>query len=179
MGRFGALTTQRLVLRDLEPGDAEAFFAYKRLPESTKYQFWRPKSLEEIREFIRGMQAVEVNAPGAWLQLAVCLQETGQMIGDVGLHFSAEDMDRAEIGYTVAPEHQGRGYATEAVKAAEAWLLGTLGKRSVRASVDPRNLSSIAVLEKAGFKQEAVIPGSVLMDGERCDDVIYAKYNND
>jgi RimJ/RimL family protein N-acetyltransferase len=179
MNRFGTLTTQRLVLRDIVLGDAEAFFAYKFLPESTKYQFWRPKSLEEIKEFIRGMQTVQVNAPGAWLQLAVCLKDAGAMIGDIGLHFPAEDKDEAEIGYTIAPEHWGRGYATEAVKAAAAYLLGALGKRSVRASADPRNAASIAVLEKAGFKKEAVIPGSVLMDGEWCDDAIYVLYKND
>ena len=41
--------TDRLVLRPMEPGDAEALHAYQSLPEVARFQFWEPRSLEEIR----------------------------------------------------------------------------------------------------------------------------------
>jgi RimJ/RimL family protein N-acetyltransferase len=173
-GRFGAHKTARLLIRDLEIGDADALFAYKSKPEVIRYQFWRPQSLDEVREFILDMEAVEADTPGTWLQLAICLREGGALIGDIGMHFIADSPGQVEIGYTVSPDRQRQGYATEVVRAMLAYLFETLGKHRVTASVDPRNASSAAVLEKAGFSKEAHFRKSVFMDGEWCDDVVYA-----
>lgn len=174
MAVFEPLATKRLVIRGLEPGDAEAFFAYKSRKECVEYQFWRPETIGEIEEFIDGMRSVVPDTPGSWLQLAVCLKDGNTMIGDVGLHFSADDESQAEIGYTLSPDHQHRGYATEAVNAVLDYLFMALGKHRVTASVDPRNTPSRAVLERLGFRQEAHFRKSVLMDGEWCDDCVYA-----
>lgn len=172
--RFESLETGRLLIRNLEQGDAEDFFAYKSRPESVTYQYWRPNTLGEIREFISGMQSAGLNVPGAWLQLAVCLKDGNVMIGDVGLHFSEDDVSQVEIGYTISPDHQHKGYATEAVRAVMDYLFTVLGKRRITASIDPRNTPSAAVLERLGFRQEAHFRQSVLMDGEWCDDCVYA-----
>jgi RimJ/RimL family protein N-acetyltransferase len=174
MARFEPLRTERLLIRNLEPGDAEAFFAYKRLPEATQYQYWRPQSLEEIEAFIARMQGVEPDAPGEWLQLAVCLKDSGAMVGDVGLHFLPDDRRQAEIGYTISPAHQRKGYATEAVGACVNYLFNKLGKHRVFGSVDPRNAPSIAVLERLGFRKEGHFRQSVYMDGQWQDDCVYA-----
>jgi RimJ/RimL family protein N-acetyltransferase len=173
MARLSGLTTERLHIRNLEPGDADAFFAYKSMPDATRYQFWRPHTMDEIRDFIQDMQSVEPDTAGTWLQLAVCLKNTDVMIGDVGLHFLPGEGE-AEIGYTISLEHQHKGYATEAVRAVVGYLFHTLGKRRVTASVDPRNTPSAAVLERLGFRMEAHFRKSILMDGEWCDDCVYA-----
>jgi RimJ/RimL family protein N-acetyltransferase len=174
MDCFEPLATQRLVLRRLAPDDAEAFFAYKSLPECVRYQFWRPATLEETRQRIRDMEGVRPNEPGQWLQLAICLKDTGALVGDIGMHFSADDDAQAEIGYTLDPARWGRGYATEAARAVVGYLFGMLKKHRVTASADPRNGSSLAVLERLGFRREAHFPKSILMHGEWCDDVVYA-----
>lgn len=173
MNRFGTVLTERLFIRNFEIGDADVFYAYKKMPEATTYQFWRPKSLDEINEFILGLEAVELNTPGAWLQLAVCLNETNETIGDIGLHFSADDDCQVEIGYTISPAHQRKGYATEVVRAIINYLFHTLGKHRITASVDPRNTPSAAVLEKVGFRKEAHFVKSLFMDGEWVDDCVY------
>lgn len=174
MARFETIETDRLLIRNLTIGDADAFFAYKRLPEATKYQYWRPKSLAEIKRFIRSMESVEPDTAGTWLQLAVCLKDGGSMIGDIGLHFPEDEDCQVEIGYTVSPEHQHRGYATEAVGAILDYVFKVLKKHRVHASVDPRNASSASVLERLGFRKEAHFVKSVFMDGEWQDDCIYA-----
>ena len=79
-----------------------------------------------------------------------------------------------EIGYTFGPEHQGQGFAFEAVKAILGYLFGQLEKHRVTASVDPENVRSIRLLEKLGFRREGHFIQSVLIRGEWCDDVIYA-----
>lgn len=174
MARFENILTERLLVRNLGISDAQAFFAYKSLPEAIRFQFWRPKTLDEIKEFILDLESVQLNEPDAWLQLAVCLKETGEMIGDIGMHFHPEEATQAEIGYTISPAHQRKGYATEAVRAIVGYLFEVLGKRRVTASVDPRNTPSAAVLERLGFQKEAHFRRSLLMDGEWCDDCVYA-----
>jgi RimJ/RimL family protein N-acetyltransferase len=177
--RFNSLSTERLLIRNLVPGDAEAFFAYKCRPECVRFQFWRPETIEEIKRFIDGMQSAGLNEPGAWLQLAVCLKESNAMIGDAGLHFSPDDDRQVEIGYTLSPDYQHRGYATEAVKAILDYLFSALGKHRVTASVDPRNTPSAAVLERLGFRKEAHFRKSVYIAGEWCDDCVYAMLEED
>jgi RimJ/RimL family protein N-acetyltransferase len=112
------------------------------------------------------------NTPDTWLQLGVYLHN-GPLIGDIGLHF-LEDGAQMEIGYTLAPEHQGQGYAFEAVKAVIDFLFLDLKKHRVTASVDPENQRSINLLKKLGFRYEAHFVKSFLIRGEWCDDIIYA-----
>jgi RimJ/RimL family protein N-acetyltransferase len=174
MAQFTPLSTDRLLIRKLEAGDAAALLAYRGRPEVYRYQFWRPKTMGEAGEFIRSVENTEPDTPDTWLQVAICLKDTGEMIGDAGMHFLPDEPMQAEIGYSIAPERQGRGYAREAVRAILGYLFETLGKHRVTASVDPRNAPSIALLEKLGFRKEAHFRQSVYMDGEWCDDCMYA-----
>jgi RimJ/RimL family protein N-acetyltransferase len=170
---FKPVLTERLLIRRISAGDAAALFAYRGRPDVYRYQSWRPKTLGEAEERVKSLEAAEPDTPGAWLQVALCLRDTGGMIGDAGMHFPPDDARAAEIGYTVSPEYQGRGYATEAARAVVDYLFNVLGKRRIVASVDPRNAPSVAVLEKLGFKLEARVENSACIDGEWCDDCVY------
>ena len=57
----------------------------------------------------------------------------------------------AEIGYGIAEEHQGKGYATEAVNAAVQWALGQQNVSRIEAEAEEDNTASLRVLEKCGF----------------------------
>ena len=67
---------------------------------------------------------------GTWFQLAIELVETGELIGDCGLHTLADRPGQAEIGITMACEHQGRGYATEAVSCLLDYVFRRLDRQS-------------------------------------------------
>ena len=91
--------------------------------------------------------------PNQWEWYAIWMIELqdGTHIGE--LCFKGIDgSGAAEIGYGIADEHQGHGYATEAVTAAAAWALTRGPGRCVTAEVDRDNLASIRVLEKSGFE---------------------------
>ena len=109
------IETERLLIRTLSMEDKEAFYKYRSMPEVYKYQSMRPGSINEVEEFISKNSDARLNEPDTWMQLAVCLME-GQMIGDIGIHF-IDDKYQIEIGYTLSPEYQGRGYASEAANA--------------------------------------------------------------
>jgi len=172
MSPFEIIETDRLFIMTLSLQDKEVFLAYRSNPKVYQFQSWNPPSLQEVENFIRQNLTVIPNTPNTWLQLGVYLHN-GPLIGDIGLHF-LEDGAQMEIGYTLAPEHQGQGYAFEAVKAAIDYLFLDLKKHRVTASVDPENQRSINLLKKLGFRQEAHFTKSFLIRGVWCDDVIFA-----
>lgn len=169
---FPIIETDRLTIRRLDLTDKVTFFAYRTKPEVYKYQFWKPKSIDEAEEFIIKNLEILPNTKNTWMQLGIHLQN-GPLIGDMGIHF-LEDDAQVEIGYTLSPEYQGQGYASEAVKAILNYLFFTLNKHRITASVDPDNQKSINLLKKLGFRQEAHFKKSVFIHGKWCDDVIFA-----
>jgi len=171
---FSELLTPRLVLRRLRLSDCAATFAYRSDPHVSRFQTWEPRSVEEIRSFVEGLLNLEPDTPETWFQLAITLRESGLLIGDCGLHFPAGEAHQAEVGITLAPGHQGQGYATEALNAVLDYLFLSLGKHRVFASVDPRNRASIALLERVGMRKEAHLRESVWWKGEWADDLVFA-----
>nr|WP_319272717.1 GNAT family protein [uncultured Draconibacterium sp.] len=165
------LNTQRLILRPIEAKDKQAILDYRSDAEANKYQGWIPKSLDDVETFL-GKLAAEFNVPDTWFQLAVVDKNTNKLIGDIGIHFI--DEHQVELGYTIAKQYWGLGFATEAAKAIIEYLFCELKKHRITASVDKENIASFAVLEKLGFRKEAHFKESLLINGQWVDDVIYA-----
>ena len=77
---------------------------------------------------------------------------TNVRVGTGGFKGPPDADGMVEIAYGVAPEHQGRGYATEAAEALVAYAFGNGQVRVVRAHTLPENDASKRVLEKCGFR---------------------------
>lgn len=167
------IETERLQLRPLNINDKQAIFSYRADTEANKFQGWIPKTLADVKEFI-GKIAPTFNQNETWFQLAVIEKETGLLIGDIGIHFMGTENLQVELGYTIAKEKQGSGYATEALKAIIDYLFTTLQKHRITASADPQNIPSIKVLEKLGFRKEAHFIESYYQNEKWLDDVLYA-----
>jgi RimJ/RimL family protein N-acetyltransferase len=166
------ITTERLVLRRFRPADAEALAAYRSAPEVARYQSWEaPYSVERARYAIESMAAADPEQPG-WFQYAVELTAERALIGDVGVNLH-DNLRQAEIGYTLAPERQGRGYATEAVRAILDHLFRVRGLHRVSAECDARNLPSARLLERVGFTREGLRRQQTWIKNEWTDDLLY------
>jgi [ribosomal protein S5]-alanine N-acetyltransferase len=87
---------------------------------------------------------------GIWLMLSSAERS---LVGDIGFKGPPDDMRTVEIGYSVLPAFQGRGYATEAVRALIAWGFDQPSVRRIVANCLADNAASIRVLEKAGMRQ--------------------------
>jgi ribosomal-protein-alanine N-acetyltransferase len=87
---------------------------------------------------------------GIWLMLYPNEQS---LIGDIGFKGRPDDTGTAEIGYSVLPAYQGRGYASEAAQALVGWGLAQPDVRRIVANCRDDNAASIRVLEKAGLRQ--------------------------
>jgi RimJ/RimL family protein N-acetyltransferase len=149
---FEPIVTSRLRLRRSRPEDAETISAYRTDPEVHRYQGWERTDPDGVRGEIEEMARRAPGAPGGWMQLSVEDRETGQLVGDVGLSPAEDDPGVIKIGYTMSPSFQGRGYATEAVRALVAYAFDTLGAEVVRAYASAENLPSIRVAEKVGMQ---------------------------
>jgi RimJ/RimL family protein N-acetyltransferase len=109
--------------------------------------------------------------PGVW-----AIEVGGEAVGGLGLERLA-DVERhtAEIGYWLAEPLWGRGIATAAVRCAADHALEQPDLWRLVAAVFAWNAASMRVLEKAGFKLEAVLRCSAFKDGTVLDQVVYAR----
>ena len=87
----------------------------------------------------------------------------------------ADDPRQVEIGFTLSPQHQGHGYATEAARLLLGYLFGLRGKHRVTGECDARNAASALVLASARHAgQEGHLRESTWAKGEWTDDLVFA-----
>jgi RimJ/RimL family protein N-acetyltransferase len=164
------ITTERLELRHFRPGDAESFSAYRSVPEVARFQSWTaPFGLDQARTTVAGFAEGDPLQPG-WFQYAIALD--GLLIGDIGLN-TFDNLMQADIGYTLAPEYQGKGYATEAVGGLIEHLFTERDLHRVSAEVDARNVASARLLQRLGFQQEGFRPQNTWFKEEWTDDLLF------
>lgn len=174
---FEEILTDRFRLRALVSKDAQVMQAYRALPEVFQYQSCGAKSLDEVQAFIASMSNVELSKPG-WNQIAIELVNDGTLIGDCGIHI-LDDTRIAELGITLDPAHHSKGYATEVLKVVIELLFTQFKKHRIFASVDPRNVPSIALMERLGMRKEGHFIESLWLKDAWVDDVIFAILENE
>ena len=164
------------LLRRLRTGDLAAFQAYRSIPELGRFQGWSPMSETEALSFLAEMSEARLFTPGDWVQLGIAEGEADQLIGDIGMFVSADGLT-GEIGFTLAPAAQGRGIATAAVRQALQLIFGTTRVKQVLGITDSRNVRSIRLLERVGFRRHE--SRATVFRGEPCVEEVYALPRND
>ena len=169
------LETERLLLRPFGPDDLEALFAIQADESVARWLYNDPRTLEETRELLaRTIGGAALHGEGEWLSAAAVLRTTGELVGDVSLHWASEAHGQGELGFVVHPEHQGRGYATEASRPLLDFAFGPLGLHRVIGRLEPRNTGSARVLEKLGMRREAHLVENEWVKGEWQSELVYA-----
>jgi RimJ/RimL family protein N-acetyltransferase len=164
---FEPIQTDRLVLRRSVPEDAGTISAYRSDPNVNAQQGWDRTDVGSVRADIAEMSRRSPGEPGGWVQFTVLDRDGGRIVGDVGLSLAEPETDVIKVGYTIAPEFQGSGFATEAIAALVDYAFDTLGAEAVRAHASAANAPSIRVAEKVGMH---LIEKRMYQDG---DDVWY------
>ena len=170
---FDRLISPRLILRRFRAEEIATFVRYRADPAVARFQSWENFTAADGEELFAAVNRQHPDTPGEWFQFAVELAATGAMIGDCALHALADSSHEVEIGFTLAPEFQGHGYATESVARLLDYVFGPLTKERAIAITDVRNLSSVAVLERLGFARDTTPRGPVLFKGEPCEEYLY------
>ena len=164
------LSSKRLILRPLRPGDAPALATYRNDPAVARYQSWElPYTVQDARQLIAEMIG-RAPVDEGWVQIGLESRAEGVLLGDVALNTSGR---QAEIGVTLTATAQGRGYAAEALQALISHAFGTLKLEQVRAEIDPRNVAALRLLLTLGFRHTATEYGGYLNRGEWTDNAVY------
>lgn len=147
----------RLILRAYRIEDFPHMAVAWADPEVTRY-IGRPSPEEESwARFLRNIALWPMLGYGYW---AATEKATGRYIGDVGFADFKREIEPSlkgvpEIGWVLARGSHGRGYATEAARAALRWLESALGPQRTVCIINVDNRASVRVAEKCGYREFA------------------------
>jgi RimJ/RimL family protein N-acetyltransferase len=171
------LTDGAVLLRRWDEGDigcVEEASADPRIPEGTTVPatFTPAEGLAWIeRQWGRADN-------GEGLSLAIADAGSGEALGLVVLLFRRQP-GTVEIGYWLIPRARGRRLASRAVALVARWALTDAGVERVEALVEPDNIASRRVLERAGFQKEGHLRSYLVVGRGRADALIYSLLPSD
>ena len=157
MNQQPTLQTEQLVLRPFRAEDTPALsrLAGRREIADTTISIPHPYSEAQARHWVGGL--AQSFAEGKSVIFGVESKRGGTLIGSVGLRGIETEHSEAELGFWVAVECWGQGYATDAARAILAFGFGPLGLNRIFAHHMVRNPASGRVLAKLGMKQEGLL----------------------
>jgi RimJ/RimL family protein N-acetyltransferase len=175
----GALSDGVIELRPLWASDADDLYALRALPESIA------SSVPPVAPDRAKVQRRCAEAPSYWLagqraDLTIRDVPSGRFAGEISLYYGDLLGGEAMIGYGLARDWRGRGYATRAVRLLACWAFEQTAIARLIAGTAPENVGSQRVLERAGFVREGYLrsrlPG---VGGTRIDDILYSLLPSD
>jgi [ribosomal protein S5]-alanine N-acetyltransferase len=168
------LQTNRLLLRPLAPGDAEALFAIMSDGEAMRFWDWPAFThFETVAEIVAGQIADMADGRSAYW--AVTLVPGGEAIGACDLSEIDLRQRRAEVGFLFNRAWWGNGYAAEAMGAVCDYAIESLGLERLWARLHAGNEASRRLLERLGFAYEGTLAGHIVREGARRDCLIYGR----
>jgi ribosomal-protein-alanine N-acetyltransferase len=167
-----------IYLRAFETSDAEELLGLRLKNRAWLQAFEpiRPERMWTLSEQRRELELEgELRREDRRYVHGIFLSDDDRMVGRVSLdNIVRGAWQNATIGYFVDQEHNGRGIATQAVTDAVRFAFNEIGLHRVQAGVMPRNVGSIRVVEKAGFRYEGMSPRYLQINGVWEDHNMYA-----
>jgi RimJ/RimL family protein N-acetyltransferase len=169
------IRTARLVLRPFTADDLEAVLDLESRPDVVRYLNWEPMDREAAEALVQrrlGLTAIE--GDGTAIVLAATVPLDGRLIGEFMLLLASEASRQGEIGWTLHPDAQGRGYGTEGAREMLRLGFDELGLHRIVAEADSRNDASIRLMQRLGMRLEAQHRDAELLKGEWVSSIVYA-----
>lgn len=159
----------QISLKKLTRENLEDFYAWASDPEVTQFMTWEAyTNKNDALDFL-----INIAEPHPYFK---AIYYNGKVVGSITLTpKNINNVAQAELGYVLAKGYWGRGIATAAViKVIESGFRDLKIDR-IEASVDPDNISSRRVLEKAGMTCEGLLKNHIMFKGQIRDRYIYYK----
>ena len=159
---FPVLKTERLTLRQLVSSDANEIFALRSNDNVNKYLNRKSaKSIDDAKTFIETINKnIQRNDSIYW---AITLTGTNKLIGTICLFNLSDDNLKAEIGYELLLDFQGKGIMQEAISKVIDFGIRHIGLNSIEAYTHSENQNSTRLLEKFNFKKNGAGEGNFMM----------------
>ncbi|MDH4141343.1 MAG: GNAT family N-acetyltransferase [Chloroflexota bacterium] len=169
------LKTARLILRPYQAGDLEAIADLFGREDVCRYLMWRPMDAEQARSLLeRRLRQTRIEADGDGILLAAVAADTGRTIGEFMLRQASMTSRQGEVGWSIHPDVQGLGLATEGAREMIRMGFDQLGLHRIAAECDPRNVASVRVMERLGMRREAHFVENEFLKGEWVGSTVYA-----
>ena len=147
----------RIHLRRFRASDLGDFQAYRTDQALARFQGWHVEPDEKALTFLTEMASAPPLQEDVWIQLAICRSDQDSVIGDIGLHYTANP-STIELGYTLNRDYHGMGVARRAVSLAVLWTQTVHPSTDLLAITDVRNAPSINLLERLTFDRISTEP---------------------
>jgi RimJ/RimL family protein N-acetyltransferase len=135
-----------------------------------RWLYFEAPTEEQTRAWIEGILA---RPPETGTTFVVELRDSGEVVGHLTMSVDPDNR-QGEIGFIFHPDHQGRGYATEASRALVDHAFEHYGLHRLYGRLEPRNEASARVLEKLGMRREAHLIENEWVKGEWQSEAVYA-----
>lgn len=166
MGR--SMESEKIILRKLTEADLPDILAVEIKNKDLFEQFSVTRSADYYTlegQAARLQRQEENRQKDKEYNFGIVLKD-GTLIGSINLvQVVRGPVQSAIMGYTVDQDHNGKGYATEAVKLLVNYAFEELLLHRIEAGVKPDHIASIRVLEKAGFHKEGISQKNVQING--------------
>ncbi|GAA4257591.1 GNAT family N-acetyltransferase [Dactylosporangium darangshiense] len=161
--------TERLVLREPTVADAADVLLFRGDAEVQRYNDEPLRTVEESEAFIEHLLAETADLRRHW-----ALELHSRVIGLMGLHSWQRWHRRAELGYDIAREHWGNGYAAEAAHSILRYGFTTMRLHRIQAHTIADNHRSVRLLTSLGFTREGTMRDfSLELDGHYHDSAVF------
>lgn len=164
------LHTERLLLREYTTSDFDAVHAFASDQRVAEFVEWGPNTTADTRTFLETCVSAQGDRQRTNFTLAITVSE-GDPIGSVSLSLVS---GKGEIGYVIAPDCWGYGYATEAARSLLKFGMEELGLLEITATCRPENFASARVLEKIGMTRIGFRKSDKLIRGHWRDSLVFS-----
>ena len=140
-----------------------------------RYLPWTPMDLDQARAKLEGrVLQTHIETDGDPLVLVAEEIDTGRPVGEFMLRLKSLESRQGEIGWSLHPDAQGRGLATEGAREMLRLGFDELGLHRIVAGCDSRNTASLRVMERLGMRREAEFIDSEYFKGEWASEIVCA-----
>lgn len=173
---FPILTTENLILREVNEKDVDEVFFLRSDLEIMKYIPREPaKTKQNALDHIDVLRKNKENQDG--INWAITQKGDDTLIGIIGLYRINKTDFRAEVGYILHPKFHGKGYIKESIEKIIDFAFNHVNFHTLTAIIDARNTASENVLKKANFTKEAHFREDCYHNGEFSDSIHYSMKN--
>jgi ribosomal-protein-alanine N-acetyltransferase len=159
---FPVLKTERLILRQLVSSDDKELFVLRSDSNVNKYLDRKAsESIDDAKNFIQAInESIQKNDSIYWV---ITWGSNNKLLGTVCLFSFSDDNFKAEIGYELLTEFQGKGIMQEAISVVIDFGFQDIGLNSIDACTHAKNKNSVKLLEKFNFKKYSVSNNNLIL----------------
>ena len=175
---FPNLIGEKIQLSSFGPEDVDGYFNMRSDVEFMKYLGMDPmKKKSEARDRVSSM--IESFKRGEGLSWKISEKDSDEVIGYIGFWRIDFKHYRGELGFGLHADYRRRGYMLEALELAIDYGFQSMNFHSMMADVDPRNVPSVKLLNKVGFREEGHLRENYFYNGEFFDSVYFGLLKSD